>query len=114
MRGPALTSSARVRELVLAARDRQVARLQAMGATCNAELDDDGLRSHGQIDHAAHEVVLRAYEGGRVGARGRARVLRVARTIADLGRSERVRREHVAAALSLHQELYARGPPASG
>jgi magnesium chelatase family protein len=45
-----------------------------------------------------------AYESGRISARGHHRVLRVARTIADLARHDRVLPQHVAAALGLRHD----------
>jgi magnesium chelatase family protein len=56
-----------------------------------------------RLDEAAQRVIGRAYSTGALSARGRDRVLRVARTIADLERRDRVSSEHVLTALSLRQ-----------
>ena len=57
-------------------------------------------------ERACDACLRRAYERGHVSARGHHRVLRVARTIADLAGSQGVARVHVAEALS-----YRRQPP---
>jgi magnesium chelatase family protein len=104
LRAPPHTTSARARERVAEARARQARRLRGTGAACNAELDLGLLRSHARIDVRAEEVLRRAYERGTISARGHVRMLRVARTIADLDGSERVRRGHLNLALTYHPE----------
>ncbi|MCA1690343.1 MAG: ATP-binding protein, partial [Actinobacteria bacterium] len=100
LRAPPQTTSGVVRERVLDARARQAARLRDTGATCNAELDLRLLRTHGDIDPHAEDALQRAYERGALSVRGQARALRVARTVADLDGSTKVRATHVAVALS--------------
>jgi hypothetical protein len=86
------------------ARERQAARLAGTGATTNAELAPRLVREHVRADPAAHAVLQRSYAKGELSARGHGRILRVARTIADLAASEHVGAEHVNEALSLRQE----------
>jgi magnesium chelatase family protein len=57
----------------------------------------------GAIDEAAHQVLAKAYDSGGLSARGRHRVLRVARTIADLELRQSVRASDVLLALNLRQ-----------
>jgi magnesium chelatase family protein len=102
--GRAETSSAEVRAAVHAARERQAARLAGTGATTNAELAPRLVREHVRADAAAHAVLQRSYARGELSARGHGRLLRVARTIADLEGSARVRALHVTEALSFRQE----------
>jgi magnesium chelatase family protein len=104
LRAPPYTSSGVVRARVLEARARQVARLRGTGTTCNGELDLRLLRSHAEIDDEAEVALRRAYERGALSVRGQARAMRVARTVADLAGSTKVRASHVAVALSLHPE----------
>ena len=104
LRAPPYTNSRVARERVLEARSRQARRLGGTGATCNGELDLRLLRSHGEIDDQAEEALRRAYERGALSVRGQARALRVARTVADLDGSQKVRAVHVGVALSLHPE----------
>lgn len=100
---PPLTDSATVRERVVAARERQRQRLQGTSATCNGELDAGLIQALMQIDDAAESRLGAAYLSGALSARGRHRVLRVARTVADLEGHERIREGDVLAALSLRQ-----------
>lgn len=100
---PPTTSSAAAAGLVAEARERQRARYAPHGPRCNGELDARSLTRHAQLDGPAERVLARAYAVGALSARGRHRVVRVARTIADLQASERVHEEHVLTALSLRQ-----------
>jgi magnesium chelatase family protein len=100
---PPVTSSQDARDRVAEARERQQARLAGGPACCNGELDSRALRRCVRLDSAAERVLGRAYAAGALSARGRDRVLRVARTIADLQRREAVGAENVLTALSLRQ-----------
>ncbi|HEX2129397.1 MAG TPA: YifB family Mg chelatase-like AAA ATPase [Solirubrobacterales bacterium] len=88
-------SSSRVRERVLAARERQGAR----GGTANAELPAERIALSPALER------LLADRGATIelSGRGRARVLRVARTIADLDDSDSIEERHVHEALSLRR-----------
>jgi magnesium chelatase family protein len=94
-------SSAAVRQRVLAARERQHARLVDAAAHTNAQLDARLLRRHVRIDGAARRALAQAYDRGGLSARGHDRVLRVARTIADLADRETVRLDDVLQAVAL-------------
>jgi magnesium chelatase family protein len=98
-----VTSSRAARERIAEARDRQRARLASAGARCNGQLSSRLIARHVRLDPAAERVLARAYVSGALSARGRDRVLRVSRTIADLDGRERVANEDVLAALSLRQ-----------
>jgi magnesium chelatase family protein len=100
---PPVTSSEHARARVAAARERQHARLGDAPARCNGELDSRSLRRYVKLEAAAERVISRAYGTGTLSARGRDRVLRVARTIADLEQREAVTGEDVLTALSLRQ-----------
>jgi magnesium chelatase family protein len=60
-----------------------------------------------QLDTAAERILAQAYATGALSARGRHRVLRVARTIADIEGEEPVRGPHVLTALGLRQRTQA-------
>ena len=107
LRGPAHCSSAAERERVVEARERQLARLQGSGATCNAHMDAAQVRALVHLDADAERELWRDYDRGALSARGHQRVLRVARTIADLAGSDRVRRAHVLHALGLRRDAVA-------
>ncbi|MGN6188377.1 MAG: YifB family Mg chelatase-like AAA ATPase [Conexibacter sp.] len=98
---PPLTSSAVVRERVLAARERQQTRLAATYVHTNAQLDARLLRAHVCVGSAARRALAQAYECGGLSARGHDRVLRVARTIADLAARDVVELDDVLQALAL-------------
>ena len=94
--------SARVRERVMAARQVQRERLAGVpGCHSNAQLGGRQLREHCRLDARGEQHLERC--ATRFGLSGRAvhRVLRVARTIADLGQSPLILSEHVAEAVAL-------------
>jgi magnesium chelatase family protein len=89
----------------MAARERQVARLAGTGAACNAHLDAALVRRHVALDRRGASVLRLAYARGTLSPRGHDRVLRVARTIADLDGSDRVSADHLLEALGLRQDV---------
>jgi magnesium chelatase family protein len=97
---PPAEGSAEVAKRVAEARRRQTAR----GIRSNAELDGDALETHATPDEAGRKLLLQAAEAMRLSARGYTRMLRVARTIADLAGAEEVGRIHVAEALSYRRQ----------
>ncbi|HTU30273.1 MAG TPA: YifB family Mg chelatase-like AAA ATPase [Solirubrobacteraceae bacterium] len=109
LRGPSHVSSAQVGERVAVARERQRARLQGTGAGCNGDMDARAARHTAALDGEAEAELARAYTEGLLSARGRLRVVRVARTIADLAGSERIGRPDLLLALSLRQRLAQEG-----
>ena len=103
LRGGPVIDSVKAQQRVADARRLQQARLAGTAARCNGEMDAREVRRHVELDDHAEEALTRAYTAGALSARGRHRVLRVARTIADLGGRERVARDDVLTALSLRQ-----------
>jgi magnesium chelatase family protein len=97
-------SSAQVRERVVSARERQAARLREEGVSANAHMDARMLRRHVALSDGAERLLRGAQEQGTMSARGIARVLRVARTAADLQGSARTREQDVSLALSLRTQ----------
>jgi magnesium chelatase family protein len=97
---PPREGSAEVAARVAAARALQVSRLDGTGRRSNAELDGDLLDLHAAPDDAGRTLLLQAAEALRLSARGYTRVLRVARTIADLAGAPTIGRVHIAEALS--------------
>lgn len=100
---PPRSSSADARGRVMEARERQAARLAGSSATCNGQMNAGLVRRHARLTAAADRALLEVYERTRLSTRGHHRVLRVARTVADLEASERVGRSHVLEALVLRQ-----------
>lgn len=104
---PPLEGSVEVRGRVAAARDRQRARLEALGikgVRTNAELSGQTLEAVAMPDPSGLDLMRGAAEKLRLSARGFHRVLKVARTLADLDGVESVGRLHVAEALSYRGE----------
>ena len=100
--------SAEVAARVAAARAIQAERYRDAAIRTNAEADGALLDQVATPDAAGRTLLAQAAEAMRMTARGYTRILRVARTIADMSASEAVGRIHVAEALS-----YRRTPPRS-
>jgi magnesium chelatase family protein len=97
-------SSAGIRSRVCNARARQRARYARMpGVGCNAHVAGRWIDAHGGVTAAARSLLHRAADGLALSARGYHRVLKVARTIADLDESATVSDAHVSEALRYRQ-----------
>jgi magnesium chelatase family protein len=96
---PAAEPSSRVRERVTEARARQLARQ----GTLNARLMVADLQRHGVPDADARALATRAMARYALSARAYHRILKVARTIADLAGVETVAAAHVAEAISMRR-----------
>jgi magnesium chelatase family protein len=106
-------NSAQTRALVAGARERQAARLREDGVSVNAQMDAATLGRRVSLDERGEAMLRAAGERGMLSARGRHRVLRVARTIADLNGSERVRARDVGSALALRGDASPSGKRAA-
>lgn len=102
--GPPPESTATVRERVLRARLMAAQRVGRPGAL-NARLEPPEIRRHCQPDPSSWALIERLVEREELSARGIDRVLRVARTIADLAQSPRIERPHVAEAVNYRGSL---------
>jgi len=87
-----------IRERVTAAREIATAR---QGGQPNAHLDSAGVREFCTPDDAGSAVMKSAFERMGMSARAYDRVLRVARTIADLAGAEKIGAAHIAEAVQL-------------
>ena len=92
-------SSAAIRERVCRAREKQLNRQAVTGVLTNAELPPDSLRTLCLTTPAADALLKNAFEKLDLSARAYNRILKVARTIADLADSETLEAPHVAEAI---------------
>ncbi len=92
-------SSAEIRERVNKARAKQLKRFNGTGITCNAKMTPAATREFCILTPEADALMKGSFE--RLGMSGRAydKILRVARTIADLADSELIEIEHIAEAI---------------
>jgi magnesium chelatase family protein len=92
-------SSAAIRQRVNAAREIQKARFAGTGVSCNAYMTPAMIGQFCQLDEAGERLMQNAFD--RMGLTGRShdRILRMARTIADLEGSEAILPQHLAEAI---------------
>lgn len=99
-------SSATVRERVEAARSRQRVRFaSADGITCNADMRPAEVRKFCVLDETGQSLMQTAMNQLQLSARAYHRVLKLARTIADLAGSESIAPSHLAEALQYRPRL---------
>jgi magnesium chelatase family protein len=96
--------SGQVRERVVAARARMSSRLAGTGRKVNADLTVADIKRHCRVDAETEALLSEAVRARHISARGYHRVLRVARTAADLAGCADVRGEDVALALLLRAD----------
>ena len=110
---PPAEGSAEVAARVAAARARQRARFARLPEDrrirTNAEADGTLLEEIAAPDPDGRKLLQDAAERMRLSARGYHRVLRVARTLADLDASDTIRRLHIAEAVSYRRVVLAAG-----
>lgn len=88
-------SSAQIRKRVNRAREIQRRRFEGTSVTCNARITSDLMKKVCVLDDGAERAMRQAFDKLSLSARAYDRVLKVARTIADLDESEIIREEHV-------------------
>ncbi len=94
-------TSAAIRARVVAARAFARERMGEGAVFCNAQLTPAGIHKYCTPDKSASALLRSAYDTLGLSARGYDRILRVARTIADLDKSEIIRDVHIAEAVQL-------------
>ncbi len=92
-------SSAEIREKVMRAHEIQQARFAGTGIHFNSEIPSAKLSEFCPCDEGAEKVMMDAFSSMRLSARGYHRIIKVARTIADLDGAQVIRREHAAEAV---------------
>ncbi|MAV48230.1 MAG: ATP-binding protein [Alphaproteobacteria bacterium TMED89] len=111
---PAREGTAEIAERVRQARERQAERFTQHQDSnllnkppVNASLEGDLLEQHCELEHEGQALITEAAEQLNLSARGFHRLLRVARTIADLENEDRIKRLHIAEALSFRRTALA-------
>jgi magnesium chelatase family protein len=97
---PSSEKSEAIRERVIKARKVQAKRYENItGVFCNAQMSSRLLREHATPDEAGQRILKNAMEKLDLSARAYDRILKVARTIADIEESENLQAHHVAEAV---------------
>ena len=103
-------SSAQIRDRVVAALKIQTARFaNKIKVTCNARMGSRELKSYCELDEPTRDLLKQAMTEYDLSARAYDRILKVARTIADLAASEKITVEHISEAIqyrSLDRQLW--------
>jgi magnesium chelatase family protein len=103
-------TSAQIRARVIAAREQQLARFaHRPRVSCNARMGSTDIKAFCGLDDASMELVKMAMTEMNLSARAYDRILKVARTIADLAGAEHINSDHVGEAVqfrSLDRQLW--------
>ena len=91
--------SSAIKERVNAARKRQHRRFGECSGMCNARMGPNELRYHCKLDEESAQLMKDAFDAFGLTARSYDRILKVARTIADLDGSHRITSDHIAEAI---------------
>jgi magnesium chelatase family protein len=100
------TTSAQMRERVVRAREVQKKRFEGMGIHCNAHMGVKEIREFCTLDERSHSLMEAAVKRFSLSGRGYHRILKVARTIADMEGSQRILSHHVAEAIQYREHPF--------
>jgi magnesium chelatase family protein len=92
-------SSREIRERVISARQIQLERFAGTNSRANGQMNLKQIQAHCELERAGQELLERAIDRLGLSARAYARILKVARTIADLKGEERIDSRHLAEAI---------------
>jgi len=93
-------SSSRMREMVNAAVEIQKRRFKDTGINFNSQMNEKMLKEHCKIDEKTHLLLKTALEKFGMSLRSYSKILKIARTIADLEASDNIRQSHIKEAIS--------------
>ena len=96
-------TSAQIRERVMAARERQAARFAGTNLHFNADMGAGEIERYCVLEAQERAYMERMFAAMQLSARAYHRILKVARTIADLEGSERIGEVHLAEAICYRQ-----------
>ena len=98
-------SSSIIRERVAAARERQLARLRPCGIFANAQMNHAMLKEMCPLDGAAQSLLEAAFKKMNLSTRSYDRIIKLARTVADLDGAENIEAKHIAEAVQLRNDV---------
>lgn len=98
-------SSEKIRERVIKARKIQAKRYQNDGILTNSELNAEMIKKYCKLDDSSAQIMKMATEKYQLSGRRYNRVLKIARTIADLAGSENIESTHLTQALQYRSEI---------
>lgn len=98
-------SSETIRERVAAARDLQMKRLRSFGIFANAQMNHAMLKEMCPLGSAAQSLLETAFKKMNLSARSYDRIIKVARTIADLDGAENIDAKHIGEAVQLRNDI---------
>lgn len=102
--GPSM-SSAEMRKGIEAAQKAQKARFQSEPINFNAQMNNRQIEQFCPLDEETKELLGKAYDRFHLSARGYYKIIKVARTIADVEEEERIRKKHVLEAIGYRNSL---------
>jgi magnesium chelatase family protein len=97
--------SEKMRDRVEGARERQLARLEETPYQTNSEMRNKDIKQHCKLNDQSVDLLRQAVTQMHLSARGYHRILKLARTIADLGGVDGIQTEHVAEALQYRAKV---------
>ena len=104
---PAAESSARIRERVMRARQIQTTRFADTGLRFNSDMKAADVERYCGLGGKEKRFMERMYTSMQLSARGYHKIIKVARTIADLEGADNIREEHLAEAICYrHMEVF--------
>jgi len=110
LRGPESgPSSSEIRQQVSAARRRQAERFAGQRHATNARMSERQMKEHCALDAGCEQILAQAMQSLGLSARAHSRILKVARTIADLEGAEAIQVHHISEAVqyrTLDRELW--------
>jgi magnesium chelatase family protein len=96
---PSTDSSETIRQRVIKARRLQSKRFESQRIYCNAQMNSRQIRSHCELNAESGTMLEKAVEKLSLSARAYFRILKIARTIADMSPSRNICAEHISEAI---------------
>lgn len=84
-----------IQERIIKATEMQKNRYKEIGIFFNSQLNSKGIKDYIKLGEKEEEIVKKVYKSNKLSARGLYRILKVARTIADLESSDKIKTNHI-------------------